>query len=185
MDPQAAAAMPVPSKTGSGWGTSRKSCLGLAAGWSLLGAGLCAVTFAISLVPETGSYPNYIQSVPFGLNAAEAVLEACMLPLCTLIPVPLLIAGRRYLRSSLAGKRRVTAWTTAASAGIAVEALFWLRLCHFVAGSRWLSDPSWHALELTAGFLIAGATMTGILLGIPSPPSRPVPPGEPPHDSWH
>jgi hypothetical protein len=177
MDSQAAVAMPVPSKAGSGWGTSRKFCVSLAAGWSLLGASTCAVIFAVSLIPEQGSYPYYSRSVPFGLNAAGGVLEVCMLPLCTLIPVPLLIAGRRCLRRSLAGTRRVAAWTAVASAGIAVEALFWLRLYLFVSRSRWLYDPSWHALELSVGFLIAGAAMAGVLLGIPSPASRPAPPG--------
>jgi hypothetical protein len=106
MDSQAVAAMPVPSKAGSGWGTSRKFCVSLSAVWSLLGASTCAVLFAVSLIPEQGPY---IRSVPFGLEAAGAVLEVCMLPLCTLIPVPLLIAGRRYLRRSLAGTRRIAA----------------------------------------------------------------------------
>jgi hypothetical protein len=114
---------------------------------------------------------------PHGLKVAGGVLEACMLPLCTLIPVPLLIAGRRYLRRSLAGTRRVTAWTVAASAGIAVEAVFWLRVYLFVSGPRWLFPHSWHALELSAGFLIAGAAMAGVLLSIPSPASEPALPG--------
>jgi len=99
-----------------------------------------------------------------------------MLPLCTLIPVPLLIAGRRCLRRSRAGTRRVAAWTAVASAGIAVEALFWLRFYIFETRSRWLYHPSWHALELSAGFLIVGAAMAGVLLGIASPASRPTPP---------
>jgi hypothetical protein len=100
-----------------------------------------------------------------------------MLPLCTLMPVPLLIAGRRYLRRSLAGTRRIAAWTAAASASIAVEAVFWLRVYLFVSGPRWVYPRSWHALELSVGFLIVGAAMTGVLLGIPSPASRPAPAG--------
>ena len=175
MDSQAAAAMPVPSKAGSGWRTSRGFCVSLAAVWSLLGASLCAVIFAVSLIPEQGPY--YVRSVPHGLNVAGGVLEACMLPLCTLIPVPLLIAGRRYLRRSPAGTRRVTAWTAAASAGVAVEAVFWLRVYLFVSGPRWVYPRSWHALELCVGFLIAGAAMAGVLLGIPSPASQLAHPG--------
>jgi len=159
--------MPIPSKAGSWWGTSRKLCVCLAAGWSLLGASTCAVLFAISLIPEQGSYPYYIRSVPFGLNATGTVLTAFMVPLCTLIPVPLLIAGRRYLRHSLAGTRRVAAWTVVASAGIVVEALFWYRLYVYVAVFRWLTHSSWHALELSVGFLIVGAAMAGVLLGVP------------------
>lgn len=154
--------MPVPSRAGSGWWTSRGFCVSLATVWPLLGAGLCAVLFAVSLVPEQG--PD-IRSVPRGLNDACGVLEACMLPLCTLIPVPLLIAGRRFLRRSLAGTRRLAVWTAVASAGIAVEAVFWLRVYLFMSGPRWLSPHSWHALELSAGFLIVGVAMAWVLLG--------------------
>jgi hypothetical protein len=145
--------------------------------WSLLGAGLCAVIFAVSLVPQTGSSPYYVRSVPSVLNAAFSALEVCMLPLCTLIPVPLLIIGRRYLRRSRAGTRRVAAWTAVASVGIAVEALFWFRVYRFVAGPRWLFGPSWHALGLSIGFLIVGVAMAGVLLGTPSSASPSVPPG--------
>jgi hypothetical protein len=94
-----------------------------------------------------------------------------MLPLCALIPVPLLIAGRRHLRRSLAGSRRVAAWTAIASVGIAVETLFWVRLVRLVGSSvdfRFLPDhPSWHALAFSAGFLSVGAAMAGVLLGAP------------------
>jgi hypothetical protein len=176
MDPQVATAIPVPSQAGSGSETSRKFCVSLAAVWSLLGASTCAVIFAVSLIPETGSYPSYARSVPHGLVVVGAVLEACMLPLCALIPVPLLIAGLRHLRRSHAGTRRVAAWTAVASAGIAVEALFWLPLYYFSIGGRWLYPRSWHALELSIGFLIVGVAMAGVLLGIPSPLSRPAPP---------
>jgi hypothetical protein len=93
-----------------------------------------------------------------------------MLPLCTLIPVPLLVAGRRYLRRSLAGTPRVAAWTAVASAGIAVEVLFWLWLGFSHVGRfPLLPDPSWHALDFSVGFLIVGAAMAGVLLGVPSP----------------
>ena len=95
-----------------------------------------------------------------------------MLPLCTVILVPLLTAGRGYLRRSLAGTRRVDAWEAAASAGIVVEALFWFRLLLFVEGPRWVFPRSWHALELCVGFLVAGAAMAGVLLGVPSRASR-------------
>jgi hypothetical protein len=113
------------------------------------------------------------------LDLGLGVLGLCMLPVCTLMPVPLLIAGRRHLRRSLAGMRRVAAWTSIASAGIAVEALFWLRFVHLLGSStdfRFLPDyPSWHALDFSAGFLIVGAAMAGILLSAPSPESPPTP----------
>jgi len=177
MDSQAAVAMSVPSKAGSGWRISRGFCVSLAGVWSLLGASTCAGLFVVSLIPQHGSYPNYSRPVPVGFNDVGTVLELCMLPLCMLIPVPLLIAGRRCLRRSLAGTRRVAAWTAAASAGIVVEALFLLRLYHFMNFGRWLYPRSWHALELSLGFLIAGAAMAGVLLSIPSPAPESAPPG--------
>jgi hypothetical protein len=159
---------------------ARKLCVSLAAAWSLLGASVCAMAFANSLItaPWPASEPTAVLLV---LELALSVLGLCMLPVCTLIPVPLLIAGRRHLRRSLAGTRRVAAWTAVASAGIAVEALFWLRLIHLLGSSidfRFLPDyPSWHALDFSAGFLIVGAAMTVVLLSAPSPRSRPTPVG--------
>jgi len=157
-----------------------KLCVSLAAAWSLLGASVCAIAFANSLItaPWPASEPTAVLLV---LELALAVLGLCMLPVCTVIPVPLLIAGRRHLRRSLAGTRRVAAWTAVASAGIAVEALFWLRLIHLLGSSidfRFLPDyPSWHALDFSAGFLIVGAAMTVVLLSAPSPESQPTPLG--------
>jgi hypothetical protein len=153
-----------------------KLWVGLAAVWALLGAGLRAVAFANSLIaaPWLSGVPNFVLLV---LELALAVVGLCMLPLCTLIPVPLLIAGRRHLRRSLAGPRRVAAWTAIASAGIAVEVLFWVRLVRLVGSSvdfRFLPDyPSWHALDFSAGFLIVGAAMAGVLLSAPSPQPQP------------
>jgi hypothetical protein len=159
---------------------ARGLCVSLAAAWSLLGASVCAIAFANSLV--TAPWPAAeSKSVLVALELALAVLGLCMLPLCTLVPVPLLIAGRRHLRRSLAGTRRVAAWTATASAGIAVEALFWIRLIHLLSSSidfRFLPDyPSWHALDFSAGFLIVGAAMAGVLLSAPSPEPQPTPLG--------
>jgi hypothetical protein len=161
----------MPSRA-SGWRTSRKFCVSLALVWSLLGVSTCGLLFVASLIPQHGSYPNYDRSLPVGLNDTGVVLTLFMVPLCMLIPVPLLIAGRRYLRRSHAGTRRVAAWTAVASAGIAVEALFMLRLYDFMEFSHWLYPRSWHALELSVGFLIVGAAMASVLLGTP-PASRP------------
>jgi hypothetical protein len=103
-----------------------------------------------------------------------------MLPLCTLIPVPLLSPGEGtwpFTRGDAAG-RRVDGHRIS---GIAVEALFWIRLIHLLGSSidfRFLPDyPSWHALDFSAGFLIVGAAMTGVLLSAPSPEPQPTPPG--------
>jgi len=154
---------------------ARKLCVSLAAVWSLLGASVCAIAFANSLITAPWPAPGP-KSVLLVLELALAVLGLCMLPLCTLIPVPLLIAGRRHLRRSLAGTRRVATWTAIASAGIAVEALFWLRLILLLGSSidfRFLPDyPSWHALDFSAGFLIVGVAMAGVLLSAPSPESQ-------------
>jgi hypothetical protein len=141
-----------------------KLCISLAAVWSLLGVGTCALLFAVSLIPLQGASPNYVRSVPVGLDYTGTILGVCMVPLCMFIPVPLLIAGRRHLRRSLAGTRRVTAWTASASAGILVEALFLFKLGHH---DSLIPYRSWHALELSVGFLAVGAAMAAVLLGIP------------------
>ena len=147
---------------------ARRLCVSLAAVWSLLGAGVCAVAFVNSLITAPWPAASRPTAVLLVLELTLAVLGLCMLPVCTLIPVPLLIAGRRHLRRSLAGTRRVAAWTAIASAGVAVEALFWLRFIHLLGSStdfRFLPDyPSWHALDFSARFLIVGAAMTGVLL---------------------
>ncbi len=156
---------------------ARELCVRLAAVWSLLGASACAVAFANSLTAAPWPAPGPSKPVLVGLELALAVLGLCMLPVCTLIPVPLLIAGRRHLRRSLAGTRRVTAWTAVAAAGIAVEALFWLRLVHRLGSStdfHFLPDyPSWHALAFSAGFLVVGAGLAGVLLSAPSAERQP------------
>lgn len=165
---EAARNFPLP---GSGHGQpfhapSRMFCLGLAAGWALLGAAACATTFAISTIP--GPLPDG-RSISFVLEAAEALLAVAMVPLCMLIPVPLLIAGRKYLRRSAHARQRwVTAWTAAASACIGIEVLFLSRLAFLVGamatGFPNLPQPSWHALAFAIGFLIVGAAMTYILI---------------------
>jgi hypothetical protein len=86
-----------------------------------VGAGVCAIAYSLIAAPRLSGVPDFVLLV---LELALAVAGLCSLPLCTLIPVPLLIAGRRHLRRSLAGPRRVAAWTAIASAGIAVEVLF-------------------------------------------------------------
>jgi hypothetical protein len=160
---------------------ARKLCVSLAAVWSLLGASVCALAFAISLITAPWPAPEPSKAVLLVLLLALAVLGLCMLPLCTLMAVPLLIAGRRHLRRSLAGTRRVAVWTAIASAGIAIEVLFWLRLIHLLGSSidfRFLPDyPSWHSLDFSAGFLIVGAATAGVLLSAPSPGSQSEPLG--------
>lgn len=162
MDSPAAAALPIPSKASSEWKASRKLCVSLAGVWSLLGASACAGLFVVSLIPLQGSYPYYIRSVPVGLDDTGTAIGVCMVPLCLLIPIPLLIAGRRYLRRSLAGTRRIAAWTAAASAGIVIETLFLFKLCHH---DCLIPYRSWHVLELSMGYLVVGAAMAVVLLG--------------------
>ena len=160
---------------------ARKLCVTLATAWSLLGASVCALAFAISLITAPWPAPESSKAVLLVLELALAVLGLCMLPLCTLVPVPLLIAGRRHLRRSRAGTWRVAAWTAIASAGIAVQVLFWLRFVILLGSSvdfRFLPDyPSWHSLDFSVGFLIVGAAMAGVLLSAPSPESQSAPLG--------
>jgi len=160
MDLQAAA---LTAKARSGRVTAKRLCVIFTAVWSLLGAVECALLFAVSLIPIQ---PGYIRSVPVGLDYSLGVVEACMAPLCVLIPVPLLIEGRKYLRRSLAGTRRVTTWTVSASAGLLVEAMFLFKVCDH---DCLIHYRSWHLLELCVGFLAAGAAMAIALLGVTSP----------------
>ena len=103
---------------------ARTRCVTLVAAWSLLGAIPCAITFGIiaSLVLPGGLWSPSAWLVIVGI-----ALGLCALPLCGLMPVLLLIAGRRYLRRSTgSGTREDTAWTVVASAAIAVGVLFWV-----------------------------------------------------------
>jgi len=140
-------------------------CLGLTACWALLGAGACASTFVISTIPAP--LPDG-RSIPALLFVTEELLALAMVPLCLLVPVPLLVVGRSYLRDSArAAPPWVRAWAVAVSAGIGVEALFVVRLAHFFGAAETsfadLGQPSWHALAFSIGFLAAGAAMCLVL----------------------
>jgi hypothetical protein len=155
----------------------RTLCLGFTACWALLGAGACASTFAISTIPAP--LPDG-RPIPALLLVLDGLLALAMVPLCLLVPVPLLLVGRRYLRDSaqVAPKWR-RAWTVAASAGIGVEALFAVRLARSFraaqAGFAGLGQPSWHALAFSIGFLVAGAAMSLVLIGARQPRAAPHP----------
>jgi hypothetical protein len=157
------AATPDDGRTASDW-ASLRLCLAFSAGWALLGAAACAVTFLISTIPAP--VPDG-RSIPLALDILEAVLALGMLTLCTASPVPLLITGYAYLRrSARGGARWVTAWATVASASLALEAVFWIRLEHLL-GTRYanLPYPSWHALDFAVGYLVVGAAMACVLIG--------------------
>lgn len=146
---------------------SSRSCLKLTAGWALLGGGACATTFAISTIPAPLPDGRQISLI---LGALEVLLAIVMVPLCALIPIPLLVAGRRYLsRSAHATRQRIAAWSLVASACVAVEALFLFRLVHLLCeagtGLANLPHPSWHAFAFSIGFLAVGASMTYVLIG--------------------
>jgi hypothetical protein len=139
-------------------------CLGLIAGWALLGATACAVTFAISTIP---AQVGFGRTIPLPLDIIEAALALGMLPLCTVGPVGLLVTGWAYLRHSAhEGARWVIAWTAVASTSLAIEALFWSRLMHML-GTRYanLPHPSWHALDFVVGYLVIGTAMAFVLIG--------------------
>ena len=151
-------------------------CVSLATAWSLAGAGCCAVVFVASLIPEYGSPLSFINdSPPYGVIVAVVTLALCVVLTCVLVPVPLLIAGRRHLRRTPAGARRVGDWTAVGWAGIVITVML---LYQFAAArSTDLFDPAWHALELCIGFLVVGTAMLGLLLGIPVPEAVPSSPG--------
>ena len=90
-----------------------------------------------------------------------------MLPVCTLLPVPLMVTGYTYLlRSARAARRWRSAWIAAAGASIAVEAVFWFRLGNlFLSGGPGLGYMDWHALGFSASFLVAGGMMAFVLIG--------------------
>ena len=67
----------------------------LSAGWSVLGASACVTTFYIASIPSA-ALPGGKDISNLAFFSATAV-TAWIVPACTLIPVPLLIAGRVYL----------------------------------------------------------------------------------------
>ncbi|MGO8956250.1 MAG: hypothetical protein ACLQFR_02570 [Streptosporangiaceae bacterium] len=168
MKPAPGAAAPDAGQA-RGWMPSRSTCLRLAAGWALLGASACAVTFAVSTI---GAPTPDGRTIPLWLELAEGLLAASMLPACTLIPLPPLAAGRAHLRRVARAQRRwAAAWTAAASAGVALQALFWVRLVHFLGTSYAdLPRPSWHALEFGTSFAMVGAAMIAVLIGATASP---------------
>jgi hypothetical protein len=155
--------MPDDGQAGRGW-SSMRLCLGLIAGWALLGAAACTVTFVISTIPAPAGFGR---TIPLPLDIIEAALALGMLPLCTVGPVGLLVSGWAYLRHSAhQGARWVTAWAAVASTSLAIETLFWSRLMHML-GTRYanLPHPSWHALDFAVGYLVVGAAMACVLVG--------------------
>lgn len=169
---EAASITPLPESGQAQSRPPRRFCLSLAVGWGLLGAAACANTFVISTIPAP--LPDG-RSIPFALQAAEALLALTMVPLCLLIPVPLLIAGRNYLRRSVPATRRwVTAWSAVAAACAGIEALFLFRLALFFGSAGpGLPHPSWHALAFAIGFLAVGTAMTYVLINAGRTAARP------------
>jgi hypothetical protein len=145
------------------WTPSRKLCLYLAAGWSLLGASACVTTFYIAAIPSA-SLPGGKDISDLAFFSATA-LTAWLVPACTLIPVPLLIAGRAYLLQATAGKSHWAGlWTVLASAAVLLEAFFWLRLVRFLRRPAAGLTFSWPAVDFTVGFLVLGAVMVAALI---------------------
>jgi hypothetical protein len=145
------------------WAPSRKLCLYLAAGWSLLGAGACVTTFYIASVPSV-LLPGGKDVSSLAFFSATAV-TAWIVPVCTLIPVPLLIAGRVYLLHATTGKSHwADVWTVLASAAVLLEAFFWVRLVRFLRRPEAGLTFSWHAADFAVGFLALGAIMVAALI---------------------
>jgi hypothetical protein len=169
MDSQAVSAELVRPKRKPGWGSSRALCVGLAVAWAVAGAGFCALAFVLSLIPELNgsSSPDPFDSIPVALNFVLGILGLCAVLLFIVSPVLLLIAGRRYLRGRPAGARRAGGWTAVGWAGIVITVMLLYQIV--AAMNTDVFDPAWHALELCIGFLVVGAAMLGLVLGIPVP----------------
>jgi hypothetical protein len=145
------------------WSPSRRLCLYLTAGWSVLGAGACATTFYISMVPAA-PLPGGREISNLAFFSATAV-TAWIVPVCTLIPVPLLIAGRVYLLRTAAGKWHwADIWTVLASAAVLLEAFFWVRLVRFLRRPGAGLTFTWHAADFAIGFLALGVCMAAALI---------------------
>jgi hypothetical protein len=115
--------------------------------------------FAISTIPIQGYDIGRI--IPPWLDLTSLLLVACMLPFCALVPIPLLIAGRRHLRRSAVRTPWRTTWDAAASASIAVEVIFLIELAHALTTPYPnLRYMAWHALEFSACFLVTSVAMT-------------------------
>jgi hypothetical protein len=149
-----------------------RSCLGpslrpplvLTLAWALLASAACLTTFAISTIPAPT--PDG-RDIPFWLESCEALLALAMIPACALLPLPLLVSVRRLLRRRIRASRNwVATWTVAASAGVAIEALFLWRLVeNLITPFANLPTPSWHALYFGVGFLVVGIGMALALAG--------------------
>ena len=140
--------------------------LALTLSWALLGSVACLTTFAISTIPIPAPWPDG-RDIPFWLECSEALLAIAMIPACALIPVPLLISGRRLLRGRIRASRNWTfAWTITASAGVAIEGLFvWRLVRNLSTPFANLPAPSWHALYFGVGYFVVGIAMTLALAG--------------------
>lgn len=142
-------------------------CPFLAAGWALLGGAASAAAFAISTIPAPPPWGR-AYSIPLWLEVTQALLAIIMVPVCAVIPVPLLITGRRRLRGAVkASLSWNSAWTAAASAAVLVEAMFLYRLARLLLmlGSfPNLPTPSWHALAFAIAYITAGLMMVFVLM---------------------
>ena len=132
--------------------------------WALLASAACLTTFAISTI--AAPMPDG-RTIPVWLECGEALLGVTMIPVCALIPVPLLLHGRGVLgRRIRASPVWVTFWTIAASAAVAIECLFLWRLVRNLATPfANLPNPSWHAVYFGIGYLVVGLAMMVILAG--------------------
>jgi hypothetical protein len=95
----------------------------------VLGTAACGVIYVVSRIPAP--MPDG-RNIPGLLYVAALVLALFMLPTCAMIPIPLLLSGRRQLaRTGIKQSRWRTVWTVAGSLPIAVEAVFLFRLTRF------------------------------------------------------
>jgi hypothetical protein len=147
------------------WIPSRRTCLGLTAAWTGIGAGALAVVFACSAYPGTAHNDNFAS---FWLGVLALMFGAAMIPACPMLLTILLVGGRRYLkRIARARSPWAGLWTATLLVPLALEAVLGIRLIRFLDANVSIATPSWHALEFSATFLAVGGLLALILICSP------------------
>lgn len=151
---------------------SRYISLALVACYAAGGAAVYAYVFYLSAQSaQVTPHPAHVTLRPGWMATGSVILEVLAGWVWMELPLPLLIIGLvRTGRAGLAGWRWPAAWAGAVAAGIALEVLLMTG-----ANANWLFPDypyyppppglSWVSLAESAGFLLVGAVMTGVLIG--------------------
>lgn len=125
-------------------------------------AALCALTFGESTVP--GPLRDG-RPLPYPTFIAYLVLML-LLPLSTILLVPLLALRRSPRGGEPSRPRRVTSWIVAVGAGTAVDILLWISVAGYLTPESFgsLRPMDWGALCLSIAFLAIGIGMMALVL---------------------